>query len=138
MKNSLKVKQACLLVAIASTAATGYARSLPHVELVKKLLQGAQYKEVLKECKSIPLAAPIVGADKELECWAAATAKALDKQSPALSSLILNDSARENLISSCSKLAKDEQSENPACATARLANTFIALKSATAMSTPTP
>ena len=128
----------CLMLTLTATAASANARDIPHAELVEKHLQGGNYKQVLSGCKGLHMTAPAAGAGHELECWAAATASELEKQPQAISSMILNDAAREAALSRCRTLNIQQRFNSKECEAAIRADTFISLRLPRAASTLKP
>lgn len=128
MKKIADAKSLCLALALTATAVFANARELPHADLVKKHLQGEHYKQVVGNCKGTYMTAPPASAGREVECWAASTASALDKQPQSISAMILNNSARESTLSRCKSLSVQQRFKSQECEAAMRADTFIALR----------
>ena len=128
MTKLIKVARICLMLALTATATSANARNIPHAELVKKHLHGGHYKQVLSGCKGLYMTAPAAGADSDLECWASATASELEKQSPAINAMILNDAARKAALSRCKTLNIEQRIKSKECEAAIRADTFISLR----------
>jgi hypothetical protein len=63
-----------------------------------------------------------------VECWAASTASAIDKQPQPVSAMILNESARESTLSRCKSLTVQQRFKSQECEAAIRADTFISLR----------
>ena len=138
MTRSTKVWRICFALVVGTTASTGHARNMPHAELVKRYLQGTQYKQVLNGCKTVPFSAPAAGAGQELECWAAKVASDLEKEPVAVTSLVLNDAAREAALLRCRALSMEQRSKSAECAAVGYADAFISLRLPRAVDTLKP
>jgi hypothetical protein len=128
MKKIIDAKRLCLAFALTATAAFTNARELPHADLVKKQLQGGHYKQVVGNCTGTYMTAPPASAGREVECWAASTASAIDKQPQPVSAMILNESARESTLSRCRTLSMEQRFKSTECEAAMRADTFISLR----------
>lgn len=133
-----KAARICLVLALTATAISANARDIPHAELVKKQMQGEQYKQVLSGCKGVYSIPPAAGAGHELECWAAATANELEKLPPAINAMVLNNGARKAALARCKTLDIEQRFKSKECEAAIRADTFISLRLPRATSTLKP
>lgn len=133
----MKLNQITIALALATAATAGFARNMPHVELVGKYLQHNQYEETLGSCKTRPMAAP-AGNGHEVECWAANAANDLRKEPDAVVKLVLNGPALEVALSRCKALSMEQRFKSVECAAAVHADTFILLRLPRTVDTLTP
>lgn len=128
MANTKKIRHFYLGLALAAAAGSGYARTLPHVELVKSYMQPERQEQVLKRCTTRPMFAPAAPAGPETECWAATAAAKLRTEPSAVVSLVLNDGALDAALSRCKALSMEQRFKSAECAAAGRADTFISLR----------
>jgi hypothetical protein len=138
MSKNANLRHLYLAIFIAVVSVTGYARTLPHVQLVKRYVQAQQYEHVLEGCKTRPVFAPVSVAGPETECWAATTAAKLEKEPPSVVSLVLNDGLLAAVLSRCKALSTEQRFKSAECAAAGRADTFISLRLPRAIETLKP
>ena len=128
MVRSPKTRHFYLALALTAASATGHAKTLPHLELVKRYLQTGQYDQVLKNCKTRPMFAPTAAAGPETECWAATVAERLKTEPPTTVAMVLNDGALDAALSRCKALSMEQRFKSTECAAASRADTFISVR----------
>lgn len=101
------------------------ARTLPHDDLVGKVLKSRQYEVTLKSCQGRALYASSSATGDELNCWVAKVASDLAKNPQAIVQLVFDDKARDAARFSCQSLSMEQRFKSVECANAGKAETFI-------------
>jgi len=114
-----------ILAGLLAGSSTAIARTLPHADLVSKVLKAQQYEAILKNCQGRALYASPSATGNDLNCWVAKAASDLAKNPQAVVQFVFHDAARDAARSSCQSMSMEQRFKSAECANASKAETFI-------------